>query len=224
MLSQGTETQQLAGLLNDPFAYDPDNPTSPMPQTAWEATKFFIGTDTYLATIAYDFDDTYDNLFVDLYGRDSTAAIEARDDFFDVEFRLAGVLQETIATGIDSTHHVRVTASPSTQADSIRIVETAGSPNKFALAEIRVNGVDPIVSNPTSITMIATTAVDVSGVEYYFECTVGGGSDSGWQDSTIYTDIGLTPSTTYTYKVMARDKSAAQNATGFSASESAATD
>jgi hypothetical protein len=46
--------------------------------------------------------------------------------------------------------------------------------------------------------MIATAADDVSSVEYYFECTVGGGSDSGWQDSTIYTDTGLTPSTTYT--------------------------
>jgi hypothetical protein len=141
-VSFGTETQQLAGLLNDPFAYDSGNPTSPMPQITWEATKFFIGTDTYLATIAYNFDGTYENLFVDLYGRDSTAAIEARDDFFDVEFRLAGVLQETIATGIDSTHHVRVTASPSTQADSIRIVETAALPDKFALAEIRVRGIN----------------------------------------------------------------------------------
>jgi alpha-galactosidase len=223
IVSQGTETQQLAGLLNDPFAYDPDNPTSPMPQITWESTKFFIGTDTYLATIAYDFDDTYDNLFVDLYGRDSTAAIEARDDSFDVEFWLAGVLQETIATGIDSTHHVRVTASPGTQADSIRIIETAGSPNKFALAEIRVSGVNLTASSPTSITMIATTAADVSGVEYYFECTAGGGNDSSWQDSETYTDSGLDAFTEYTYRVQARDKSLAQNATDFSAEASATT-
>jgi hypothetical protein len=136
------------------------------------------------------------------------------------------VLQETIASGIDSTHHVRVTASPGTLADSIRIVETAGSPNYFTLCEIRVNGVNLPTDTDTSITMIATTATDISGVEYYFTETSGnpGGDDSGWQDGPTYTDTGLTPSTTYTYKVMARDKSAAQNATGWSTSESATTD
>jgi hypothetical protein len=219
-VTQGTETQQLAGLLNDPFAYDPSNPTSPMPQTTWESTKFFIGTDTYLATIAYDFDDMYDNLFVDLYGRN---AFEGRDDSFDVEFRLAGVLQETIATGIDSSHHVRVTASPGTQADSIRIVETAGSANKFALAEIRVNSFGPNVG--TSISMIATTADDASGVEYYFAETSGnaGGDDSGWQDSAKYIDWGLLPYTQYIYTVTARDKSTNQNETAASAAASATT-
>jgi hypothetical protein len=70
-----TETVQLAGLLNDPFAYDPVNPTSPMPQIAWESIKFFRGTDTELTTIAYDLDDTYYNIFVDLYGRQGSAAI-----------------------------------------------------------------------------------------------------------------------------------------------------
>jgi chitodextrinase len=72
--------------------------------------------------------------------------------------------------------------------------------------------------------MVATTATDVSGVEYYFECTAGGGNDSAWQDSTTYTDTGLTASTQYTYRVQARDKSTNQNATGFSTAESATTD
>jgi hypothetical protein len=121
------------------------------------------------------------------------------------------VLQETIATGIDSTHHVRVTASPGTLADSIRIIETAASPNKFALAEIRVNGVNPITSDPTSISMTATIAIDASGVEYYFECTAGGGNDSDWQDSAEYIDAGLNSGTEYGYTVTARDKSTAQN-------------
>ncbi len=65
----------------------------------------------------------------------------------------------------------------------------------------------------TSISMTATTATDDSGVEYYFECTAGGGNDSGWQDSTAYIDIGLTPETLYTYTVTARDKSVNQNPT-----------
>lgn len=75
----------------------------------------------------------------------------------------------------------------------------------------------------TSITMMASTATDVSGVEYYFECTAGGGNDSGWQDSPKYVDIGLAPVTTYTYRVKARDKSSNQNETGWSSEESATT-
>ncbi|MHC4866972.1 MAG: Calx-beta domain-containing protein [Planctomycetota bacterium] len=82
----------------------------------------------------------------------------------------------------------------------------------------------PYATGVSSIAMVATTATDVSGVEYYFECTAGGGSDSGWQDSTTYEDTGLSPATQYTYRVQARDKSTNQNATGFSGEASATTD
>jgi len=71
--------------------------------------------------------------------------------------------------------------------------------------------------------MTATTATDASGVEYYFDCTVGGGNDSDWQDSATYEDTGLSPSTQYTYQVKARDKSANQNETGWSTTKSATT-
>jgi hypothetical protein len=81
----------------------------------------------------------------------------------------------------------------------------------------------PYGSSSTAITMVATTATDISGVEYYFECTAGAGSDSGWQDGTIYADTGLQPSTSYTYRVMARDKSTNQNATGWSTEETGTT-
>jgi hypothetical protein len=75
----------------------------------------------------------------------------------------------------------------------------------------------------TAIFMIADTAVDWAGVEYYFAETSGnpGSDDSGWQDSPSYNDTGLTPYTTYTYKVMVHDLSSAQNSTGWSTSESA---
>ena len=64
----------------------------------------------------------------------------------------------------------------------------------------------PAAAGPTSITMTATTASDPSGVEYYFQCTAGGGHDSGWQSGAAYTDTGLSEATQYTYQVKARDK------------------
>jgi hypothetical protein len=81
----------------------------------------------------------------------------------------------------------------------------------------------PYGDSSSSVSMVATTAADFSGVEYYFECTAGGGNDSGWQDSTIYQDTGLQPDTTYTYRVKARDKSPNQNETGWSTEESGTT-
>jgi hypothetical protein len=83
---------------------------------------------------------------------------------------------------------------------------------------------DPYAVSSSSIAMIATPATDLFGVEYYFTCTAGGGNDSGWQDSPIYTDTGLEPETTYTYMVTARDKSPNQNTTGDSGEASATTD
>ena len=74
----------------------------------------------------------------------------------------------------------------------------------------------PALDSPTSIAMMATTATDAERGEYYFECTAGGGNDSGWQDSPNYVDSGLTPDTTYTYRVKARDKASPPNETGWS--------
>ena len=83
----------------------------------------------------------------------------------------------------------------------------------------------PAAVNSSAIEMTATTATDLSGVEYYFAETSAnpGGSDSGWRDSTIYTDAGLNAETQYCYEVQARDKSANQNATAWSTNECATT-
>ena len=84
---------------------------------------------------------------------------------------------------------------------------------------------EPYATGATSIRMVATTATDASGVEYYFHETSGnpGATDSGWQDSDTYEDTGLSPSTTYTYQVKTRDKSAAHNETSYSPARSATT-
>ena len=83
---------------------------------------------------------------------------------------------------------------------------------------------DPNETGATSISMTATTATDASGVEYYFDCTAGGGHDSGWQDSTTYEDTGLDPNTQYTYRVKASDKSSNYNETAYSTTKSATTE
>jgi len=84
----------------------------------------------------------------------------------------------------------------------------------------------PQATNATSIRMVATTAADASGVEYFFEETSGnsGGTDSGWQSSPIYVDVGLTPNGSYSYRARAGDKSTNQNAGSFTGTGSASTD
>ena len=87
---------------------------------------------------------------------------------------------------------------------------TAPTPDPMSFA------VAPVASSPGSITMTAATAHDLMGVEYYFTCTAGGGNDSGWQDSPVYTDTGLTPGVQYSYTVKARDKQPGLNETAAS--------
>ncbi len=81
----------------------------------------------------------------------------------------------------------------------------------------------PYSISHSKISMTATTASDASGVEYFFDCLTVGGHDSDWQNSPVYEDTGLSASTEYTYTVMARDKTVAQNETSASDPASATT-
>lgn len=72
----------------------------------------------------------------------------------------------------------------------------------------------PDDASTTSIDMTASTATDAwpsNPVEYYFTYTAcsadagTGGTDSGWQESTTYTDTSLQPNQCYGYSVKARD-------------------
>jgi len=76
---------------------------------------------------------------------------------------------------------------------------------------------EPYESGMGSVTMQASTAADGEGadVQYYFQCTAGGGSDSGWQSSPVYTDTSVA-AVSSTYRVKARDCSDNLNETGYS--------
>ena len=82
----------------------------------------------------------------------------------------------------------------------------------------------PAVSDAI-VTLTATKATDTNDVQYYFaNTTVADNShDSGWVDSPVWTDRGLSPNTKYVYQVKARDKSVKQNETGWSPRVSVAT-
>jgi len=83
--------------------------------------------------------------------------------------------------------------------------------------------IEPNVISGNSITMTATTATDISGVEYYFANITDPNHDSGWVASPSWTDTNLAINTTYTYRVIAQDKSINFNATGWSEDANATT-
>jgi parallel beta-helix repeat protein len=70
----------------------------------------------------------------------------------------------------------------------------------------------PYRYSATSIRMVATTASDESGVEYYFACTSNPAYSSDWQDSSTYQANSL-PKGTYGFVVRVRDKSPNRNTT-----------
>lgn len=70
----------------------------------------------------------------------------------------------------------------------------------------------PYRTSATSIRMVATTASDESGVEYYFACTSNQAYSSDWQNSPVYQVTSL-PKGSYSFVVRVRDKSPNRNTT-----------
>lgn len=75
------------------------------------------------------------------------------------------------------------------------------------------------------VSMLATEAIDAQSppVQYFFQAVSVGGHSSSWQSTRFYLDPGLTPNTTYWYRVQARDSSPNLNTTAFSSIAGAAT-
>ena len=76
--------------------------------------------------------------------------------------------------------------------------------NKLSMRARSVNGSDILSCNIANET-----------VQYYFHCTSGGGPDSGWQSSNLYTTPVLADGT-YSYQFKIRDQSAQYNETPYS--------
>jgi hypothetical protein len=129
-----------------------------------------------------------------------------------------------LTNGQSYTYRVKARDSKGNETDwSAEASGAAGNDITVPTPDPMAFEVVPTALDESSITMTAATASDVNGVEYYFDCTTGGGNDSGWQESPVYTDTGLSSGTGYTYQVQARDKSTGQNVTALSPAASATT-
>ena len=73
----------------------------------------------------------------------------------------------------------------------------------------------PYIKTNGTLWMRARTATDLSGVQYYFHCSAGGGPDSSWQDSNEWTSPTAVANGTYTYQIRIRDKSPQSNQTAY---------
>jgi hypothetical protein len=93
---------------------------------------------------------------------------------------------------------------------------TAPAPAPYLLTLEPVTPNTPNAPNTPALMMTASEAYDISGLQYYFQCTSVGGHDSGWQDEVNYTDVNLIADSNYCYRVKARDKSPNRNETAWS--------
>ena len=73
----------------------------------------------------------------------------------------------------------------------------------------------PATYGAGAVRMEVAAVSDPNEVEYYFTNNTepSGSHDSGWQDSPVYIDTGLSDGVTYSYTVVARDKSSNLNTT-----------
>ncbi|MCX5633026.1 MAG: hypothetical protein NTW93_05065 [Phycisphaerae bacterium] len=199
LIPVGTYSEDTAAPTPDPMTWQQEPESAGAAQITMTATT---GTDA--SGIEYYFEN-----------------ITVTDGSHDSGWQSSPIYTDTgLTTGVTYTYQVKardtssshnetgwsIEASATTQADT-----TAPLPNPMTFA------IAPNAISYSSITMTATTAVDNSGVEYYFANITDPNHDSDWQDSTAFTDTGLDASTQYGYQVKARDKSPLQNETNWSA-------
>jgi alpha-tubulin suppressor-like RCC1 family protein len=200
---------QLIPLAPDRTPPSPDPMSFASPPTAFDAS-----TITMTATVASDLSGPAEYFF-------HCATPGGHDSGWQTA---PGYTDTGLVTGTSYTYQVKARDAAGNEtalsppASAIAMADTTPpTPDPMTFA------VPPTAIGAGSMTMTATTASDPNGVEYFFENTAGGGHDSGWQDSPVHLDTGLAPGTRFSYRVRARDKSAARNTTAFSAASSATT-
>ena len=197
---------------------DDVDPPTPDPMT-WASVPAAIGSSsiTMTATTATD-SSGVEYYFTCTTGGGNDSGWQPSPVYEDTGLTPETAYTYTVTARDKSTNQNTTAASTGESATTDAPDVTLPTPDPMTWATV------PYATSHASIAMVATTASDPSGVEYYFTCIAGGGNDSGWQDSDSYTDLGLTPNTQYTYTVIARDKSVNQNATAASTAESATTE
>ncbi|HQY88013.1 MAG TPA: PEP-CTERM sorting domain-containing protein [Tepidisphaeraceae bacterium] len=145
---------EIEGTLNDTFAYNPLTPIAPLPNQSWGAGNGYHAIQD-AATMAYTFDDTYQNLFIDLYGRDSWFE---RDDNLTIRFydgSWAGVPTQVITPfSISDTppYYSRVTPDTNTLADRFSISSDAVY---LTIMEVRASGSVGSIPEPSTLLMVS---------------------------------------------------------------------
>ena len=191
--------------------------TAPTPDPMTFATVSYAISPSSIAMVASTAtDDTHgvEYYFTCTTGGGHDSGWQSGTSYTDTGLVPSTLYTYTVKARDTSTAHNETAESDPASATTFADTE-APTPNPMTFATA------PYVASPTSIAMVASTAADISGVEYYFACTAGGGHDSAWQTGTTYTDTGLSTGITYTYKVKAHDLSSNYNETAFSDEASA---
>lgn len=160
------------GTLNDPFAYDQTDPVGTPPDVVLGTTNGYHSTGGSPAVLRYTLTDgsytvsSGESVFMDLWGRDSSAFNESRDDDFDVTL-YNGDYVTTVATvtnqAIDADHHHRVnftSLSAGDQFDRVEIVARNSSGetnNNFVLMETRL--ASEVIPEPSSTVLLGLATV-----------------------------------------------------------------
>jgi pectate lyase len=107
----------------------------------------------------------------------------------------------------NTNHNTTFESLPASASTNVPTDHEAPVPSPMAWAVL------PHATSIDKITMTASTAADRSGVQYLFANVTDPNHNSLWQESSSYTDTGLTNNTNYVYRVSARDMSPFQNET-----------
>ena len=148
----------ILNTLNDPFAYDPADPTAVLPNQIWNASSGFHGSAAEGAdvTLVYTLSGgaitpaTGSIFAVDLYGRDM---LNDRCQDIDIHLYSGGYGGTLVASALGAAipetapFHARIQLSPTSAFDTVVLVAhdtTAASGNAFTLMEIRAAMMIPV--------------------------------------------------------------------------------